>query len=89
MADIETIDTRAGLFESGSEFRPVRREEIVGIDEIVTLVDDLVCWLNAAERFEAYGARPEPGILFEGQAQGTGKTVVARYLATEAGGPLR
>lgn len=71
------------LFAEGSPFAPVAREEIVGIDEVLARVDDIVSWLAHARRLEELGAPPEPGILFHGPP-GTGKTLVARYLATRA-----
>lgn len=72
---------RSRLFERGSAFQPVAREEVVGIDEIVERVDRLAVWLDSATLFSAHGARPEPGVLFEGPP-GTGKTLLARYLAS-------
>ncbi len=74
---------RRRLFEDGSAFAPVAREQIVGIDGIVERVDELVHWLDHAGRYAEHGARLEPGVLFEGPP-GTGKTLLARYLATRA-----
>ena len=74
-------DRRPALFRHGSPFAPVARDEIVGIDGVLAEVDELVACLRHAEAFARYGARLEPGVLFEGPP-GTGKTLVARYLAS-------
>lgn len=69
------------VFETGSSFAPVKREDIVGIDSILSQIDLAVQWLRSHEMFIRHGARYEPGMLFEG-APGTGKTLCSRYIAT-------
>src|SRR5215467_4541029 len=68
----ELIELRDDLFMKGSGFSPVDRTDIVGIDNILNQVDDVIAWLKQPEAFSKYGARPEPGILLEG-SPGTGK----------------
>ncbi len=75
---------RTELFERGSAYAPAHANEIAGLDDVVGRVDELVRWLENADRFAAHGARLEPGVLFEGPP-GTGKTLLARYLATASG----
>lgn len=74
---------RLDLFEQGSTFAPVSREEIVGIDNVLWQVDEVIDWLVNYRDYVKFKARPEPGILFEG-SPGTGKTYTSRYMATIA-----
>lgn len=74
---------REELFRHGSKFAPVTREEIVGIDNILDQLDEVIDWLIHYKDYAKFGARPEPGIIFEGQP-GTGKTYTSRYMATVA-----
>jgi cell division protease FtsH len=72
---------RLRLFERGSRFAPVQKEDIVGIDNVLTQVDEVIHWLTHHEEYAKLKARPEPGVLFIGQP-GTGKTYTSRYMAT-------
>jgi len=74
---------RLALFQAGSQFAPVTRDEIVGIDNVLSQIDEVVDWLIHYKDYVKFGARPEPGILFEG-SPGTGKTYTSRYMATIA-----
>lgn len=74
---------RKELFVKGSKFAPVKREEVVGIDNVLNQLDEVVDWLLHYKDYTKFGARPEPGILFEG-SPGTGKTYTSRYMATVA-----
>lgn len=83
--DKDEIDAaRDALFETGSEFLPTAREEVVGIDNVLTEIDEVIHWLNNSKQYMKHGARLEPGVIFEGDP-GTGKTLVSRYIATESG----
>lgn len=79
----ELAQKRSDLFKTGSKFAPVSRTEIVGIDNILDQVDEILDWVANYKDYSKYGARPEPGILFEG-SPGTGKTYTSRYMATLA-----
>jgi cell division protease FtsH len=74
---------REELFRTGSKFLPVKREEIVGVDNILIQIDEIVDWLINYKDYTRFSARPEPGIIFEGPP-GTGKTYTSRYMATAA-----
>jgi cell division protease FtsH len=79
----DTNESRTLLFETGSEFSPVVRSEIVGIDSIINQIDEITTWLTIPEEFAKFGARLEPGLLLEG-SPGTGKTLCSRYIATSS-----
>lgn len=82
-SESELTQLRNELFVKGSHFSPVSRGDIVGIDNILHQVDDVIAWLKNPESFTKYGARPEPGILLEG-SPGTGKTLCSRYIASSS-----
>lgn len=79
----ELIELRDDLFTEGSSFSPVDRKDIVGIDNILNQVDDVIAWLKNPAVFTQHSARPEPGILLEG-SPGTGKTLCSRYIASSS-----
>lgn len=72
---------RDELFEVGSEFRPTYRSEVVGIDNVLGEIEEVIHWLKNSKAYQAYNSRLQPGIIFEGKP-GTGKTLVSRYIAT-------
>jgi ATP-dependent metalloprotease FtsH len=63
---------------------PVTFADVAGIDEVRQEVQELVQFLRAPERFERLGARIPRGALLVG-SPGTGKTLLARAVAGEAG----
>ncbi|MCL1878599.1 MAG: AAA family ATPase [Defluviitaleaceae bacterium] len=62
-------------------------EHVAGNLEAKESVKDIVDYLREPERFTRYGARMPRGILFHGKP-GTGKTLMARAMAGEAGVPF-
>jgi cell division protease FtsH len=67
---------------------PVTRfGEVVGCDEAVEELAEIVTFLHEPERFAAAGARMPRGFLLVGPP-GTGKTLLARAVAGEAGVPF-
>ncbi|MEW6583806.1 MAG: AAA family ATPase [Actinomycetota bacterium] len=65
----------------------VRFDEVAGIDEIRDEVVEIADFLREPERFRRLGATLPRGVLLYG-APGTGKTLLARAIAGEAGVPF-
>jgi cell division protease FtsH len=67
---------------------PVTRfDEVVGCDEALEELAEIVTFLHQPDRFAAAGARMPKGFLLVGPP-GTGKTLLARAVAGEAGVPF-
>ena len=66
---------------------PVRFADVAGIDEIRDEVAEIAEVLSEPARFDAVGATLPRGIILHG-APGTGKTLLARAVAGEAGVPF-
>jgi cell division protease FtsH len=66
---------------------PVRFNDVAGMDEVKEALTETVEFLRNPERFRRLGGRPPRGVLLTG-APGTGKTLLARAVATEAGVPF-
>lgn len=77
----------AGTRSRADAREPVCFADVAGCDEAVEELRDVLAFLTAPERLEALGARPPAGILLHGEP-GTGKTLLARALAGEAGVPF-
>ncbi|UNX56174.1 ATP-dependent zinc metalloprotease FtsH [Georgenia sp. TF02-10] len=62
-------------------------DDVAGIDEVEQQVSEIVDLLKDPDRYTRLGARAPRGVLLEG-APGTGKTLLARATAGEAGVPF-
>jgi cell division protease FtsH len=62
-------------------------EDVAGIDEVKAEISEIVDFLRDPEKYRRLGARAPKGVLLSG-APGTGKTLLARATAGEAGVPF-
>lgn len=83
-----------GLFGAGGKKKPVDPEtvrvtfdDVAGIDEVESEISEVVDYLKDPDKYRRLGARAPKGILLAG-APGTGKTLLARATAGEAGVPF-
>jgi cell division protease FtsH len=67
-----------------SKTKPVLWEEVQGVDAAKEELIDVAEWLREPKRFAALGAQPPRGVLLFGPP-GTGKTMLARAVAAQAG----
>jgi cell division protease FtsH len=61
--------------------------DVAGIDEVEAEIEEVVDYLKDPEKYRRLGARAPKGVLLSG-APGTGKTLLARATAGEAGVPF-
>ena len=67
-----------------SKTEPVLWDEVQGVDAAKDELMDVAEWLRDPDRFAALGAQPPRGVLLFGPP-GTGKTMLARAVAAQAG----
>ena len=72
---------------STAEDNKVKLIDVAGLAEEKEQMTEIISFLKAPEKFTRVGARIPKGVLLEG-APGTGKTLLARAVAGEAGVPF-
>ena len=81
----------ASIGGDNTEFKPVTSKttfkDVAGIDEEREQLQEVVDFLKNPRKFIAMGAKIPKGVLMEGDP-GTGKTLLARAIAGEAGVPF-
>ena len=79
-----TMGTTKPETVKASKTAPVLWDEVQGVDAAKDELMDVAEWLRDPERFAALGAQPPRGVLLFGPP-GTGKTMLARAVAAQAG----
>ena len=79
-----TMGTTRPETVKASKTTPVLWEEVQGVDAAKDELLDVSEWLRDPDRFAALGAQPPRGVLLFGPP-GTGKTMLARAVAAQAG----
>jgi cell division protease FtsH len=80
------------LRSSGGAFKNVDRpdtrfRDVVGVEDAKEALADIIAYLKNPKKFSGLGAKPPKGIVLEGHF-GSGKTLLARAVAGEAGVPF-
>src|SRR5919108_1546290 len=77
--------SRARRVEGGEQ--PITFKDVAGIDEAKAELTEIVDFLRNPDRYQKLGGRIPKGVLLSGRP-GTGKTLLARAVAGEAGAPF-
>ena len=80
-----------GSFKKEEPYKPATSNvcfnDVAGIDEVKSQLEEIVIFLKDPKKYHSKGARMPKGVLLSG-APGTGKTLLAKALAGEAGVPF-
>lgn len=72
---------------SSAEDNKITMKDVAGLQEEKEELEEIITFLKAPDKFTKVGARIPKGVLLEG-APGTGKTLLAKAVAGEAGVPF-
>jgi cell division protease FtsH len=75
-----------GMFKNVDQ-PDTRFRDVVGVEDAKEALEDIVAYLKNPRKFSGLGAKPPKGIVLEGHF-GSGKTLLARAVAGEAGVPF-
>ncbi len=78
---------RGGSMFKNADKPNTRFRDVVGVDEAKEALQDIVAYLRKPRKFSELGAKPPKGVVLEGHF-GSGKTLLARAVAGEAGVPF-
>ena len=79
--------SRARRYSAAENPRPTTFDDVAGIDEVKSELFEIVDFLKQPEKYRRLGGTIPKGVLLIG-APGTGKTLLARAVAGEAGVPF-
>lgn len=79
--------SKARLYNKGMDKKKVGFDDVGGLDETKEELKEVVEFLKDPQKFRKIGARIPKGVLLVG-SPGTGKTLIARAVANEAGVPF-
>ena len=75
-----------GLFKTADK-PDTRFKDVIGVEEAKEALQDIVAYLRRPQKFADLGAKAPKGVILEGHF-GSGKTMLARAVAGEAGVPF-
>jgi cell division protease FtsH len=81
MTRVQSLESRQRTHFEGSDFKPARLEELVGMP---TVREELARLIRLLRNYKRYRSSLPAGVLFFGEP-GMGKTLASRILATETG----
>ncbi len=79
--------SRARRYDATTEEQPITFQDVAGIDEVENELVEVVDFLKNPDKYQRLGGTIPKGVLLIGQP-GTGKTLLARAVAGEAGVPF-